>query len=325
MSIKTVTVSNSNLSLDLAPEIGGSVAAFRFRKDDGNAVDIFRPYKPSGTTHTWKVGDARAAAPEAVNMGNFPMTPTANRIKEGRLNFNGKIYDMKPLHGQENNYLHGDGWRLPWEVTEQSDSRVKLELKKGPDGDTPHVYDAEQIFILEDNALTIEMAITNKSGIALPFTIGAHPFFPRKENTVVKASLPKVWMCDEEMYPVKLVDTPKHWDFANGVRLADKSLPLGNGFKGNDRIDNCFTGWDRVADIIQPDDGVCIRMTADPMFDKFVIWNPGENGNCFAAEAVMNIIDAYNLAAEGMKDTGTAILNPGQSMRGKTRFEVKPY
>ncbi len=63
-------------------------------------------------------------------------------------------------------------------------------------------------------------------------------------------------------------------------------------------------------------------MRADPQLRFLVVYTPpGEP--FFCVEPVSNCTDAFNLHAEGRDDTGTRILQPGDSLAATVRFEPR--
>jgi aldose 1-epimerase len=305
-AIFSIQSPDKNLTLEFCPSVGGCITSFR--KD---SINLFRPWD-----------GINPLIPG--NTASFPMTPVSNRIANCKLEFEGKTYEILPPFGEEPNYLHGDGWTSAWDIKSQGPHHVTLGLKQTYSSLSPYDYEAEQSYHLENDTLHIDMAIMN-TGRRLPFGMGHHPYFPRTENTVVKANLPKVWLCDGNMHPTELIDTPEKWNFARGVRMADPvMLPPSQGFRGRDLIDNCFPGWDGRAEILQPNQGLKIIVTADPIFAHMVIYNPPLDRNFFVLEAVSNIIDAFNQMARGVENTGTVILDKGETMKGRTSFTVLP-
>ncbi len=306
--IKKIQSADGNLSLEFCPQIGGCVTSFRQRKGE-KTVDIFRPYD--------------AALPFLPgNTASFPMTPFTNRISHGKLHFQNQIYDVGPLFGTEDNALHGDGWTSPWVVTEIGDHHAQLALEIHDNPSSPYKYKATQGFILKDNVLEMNISVTNCAAHSLPFGIGHHPYFNRTPQTVLTSHMPKVWMCDDQMFPEKLVDVPEKWNFKHGKVLSDDQLwPPEQGFQNLDLVDNCFVEWDQLAEISYPETDTKIKITADPIFQYFVMYVPVEK-NFFVAEPVTNIIDGFNLYDRDYPETGTVILEPGQNMSGRVWFEI---
>ncbi len=290
-------------TLEYSAETGGSILSLRY-----NGQDIFRPYDP-----------ATPLAP--LNTASFPLTPYSNRIIGGRLDFGGKVYDVGPRATTDTHQLHGDGWLLPWRVVAETPDSVTLELRTQQSAHTPYAYAARQVYLLDNQGLKISMSVTNESGFALPFGLGHHPYFPRNAQTKLTANLPKVWQ-SRNIVPVDVVDAPPAWDFSRGLTLGDDRFgPPSQGTDGRDLLDHCFSDWDGVARIDWPDRNLSVTMTADPVFAQFVIYIPAEKP-FFCAEAVTNINDGFNLATRGITNTGTVVLQQGETLSGSMRFDI---
>lgn len=74
---------------------------------------------------------------------------------------------------------HGLARLNQFNVVEQSDSTVTLQLKSTEETRKSYPYDFELrlIFSLSDDTLTQTYEITNTGNVVLPFTLGAHPAF----------------------------------------------------------------------------------------------------------------------------------------------------
>jgi aldose 1-epimerase len=304
-----VTVSNGNLELFLCPGAGGSVAAFRLNRGK-RSVDLFRPYDP-------------ALPAEALNMASFPLMPYSNRIINCALRFRGQVFKAGPPFRPEPHQLHGDAWRLPWQVVTAGASRAVLELKTRKRADFPWAYAARQEFALSARRLTISLSITNLSGRALPFGLGHHPYFPRNKRTVLKAKLPRVWE-SRNIVPQRIIPVPRCWDFSQGLALADAHFwPPEQGFNGGALLDHCFAGWDGKARVTWPDRGVSLSMGAEKPFRHFVIYIP-PRADFFCAEPVTHCIDGFNLMEKGVHGTGSIVLASGETLTGEIWFDVGP-
>lgn len=294
---------DKKLSLEYSAETGGSILSFRY-----NGQDVFRSHDPT-----------TPLAP--LNTASFPLTPYSNRIIGGRLDFGGKVYDVGPRAASDTHQLHGDGWLLPWQAVAETPDRVTLELRTPKAAHTPYAYHARQVYRLDNNGLEISMSVTNESGMALPFGLGHHPYFPRNAQTKLTANLPKIWQ-SRNIVPVDVADTPAAWDFSKGLTLGDDRFgPPAQGVEGRDLLDHCFTGWDGTARIDWPDRNLALTITADPVFAQFVIYIPAEKP-FFCAEAVTNINDGFNLATRGVADTGMVVLQQGETLSGNVRFDI---
>lgn len=298
-----ISISSQHLTLECHPETGGSISALQF-----GGVDVFRPYDAS-------------LALSPLNMASFPLVPYSNRIINGVMRFGGEDIAVGPRTAPGPHQLHGDGWVMPWRVEAQGESHVALALEAPKRAETPYAYAARQVYTLSPDTLTIDMSVTNRAGRALPFGLGHHPYFPRNDRTTLKASLPKVWE-SRRIVPERLADTPPVWDFSRGIRMADAHfMPPAQGTEGLDLLDHCFAGWDGRAEIIWPDQGMTLEMTADKVFGAFVIYIP-QDKPFFCAEPVTHVNDAFNLMARGVADTGAVVLADGETLSGSMRFRV---
>jgi aldose 1-epimerase len=307
--IEGIESPDGSLELEFSAGTGGSITAFRHRKGS-RTFDLFRAYDPDLPL-------------TPLDAASFPLTPYSNRIINGKLTVAGKNYDIGPLHAPEPHQLHGDGWLLPWTVAASDRHRVTLALKTEKSSRTPYAYKAAQTLTLTNACLRIDMEITNLSGITLPFGLGHHPYFNRNDKTVLKALLPKVWT-SHNIVPEKLIDVPARWNFTDGLALSEEHFgPPHEGVQGHDLMDHCFQGWDQRAEIIWPDKGIKLTMTADSIFEDFVIYIPSGKP-FFCAEPVTHVIDAFNLHEKGIANTGTIFLKDGETLKAGMTFEPAP-
>lgn len=300
---------NDKMHLELCPSVGGGITRF-FMRAGGKEIPLFRDYD-------------KTLPLDVLNFSSFPLTPFCSRIAFGKMAFDGVTYDVGPKFQQERHPNHGDGWTSPWTVEDTKDNQATLSLSIRDKTETPYSYDAEQVYTLNDDGMTIDIAVTNRSGKALPFGTGHHPYFPRNNDTILKVDARKVWT-SQEMVPQQLIDTPAQWDFSQGRALSDANLaPAQHGADGSAYLDHAFEGWDNHAEITWPENNTTLIMTADPVFQNFLLFVPGAGG-FFCAEPVTNVTDGFNLANKGVKNTGTIILKNGETLKGQMRFTVRP-
>jgi len=300
----TITSPDGQISLEVCPSVGGGITKFTCLDKGGIERHLFRPYD-------------RNEELSPLNFSSFPLTPFSNRIGYGKLSFEGKTYDIKTPFKSLAHPNHGDGWMSVWTVEEQTAHKIVLTLEKNED---PYSYKARQTLSLENGQLVMDIDLTNNSGTALPFGTGHHPYFPRTEQTMLKVNAPRVWL-SETMLPKELVSVPQKWDFSKGATFDGARLsPPAAGDDGSAYIDHCFQDWDQTAEITWPEYGVKLVMTADPVFENFVLFVPSK-ADFFCAEPVTNVTDGFNLRAKGVKNTGTVILDQGQTLSGQVQFK----
>ncbi len=216
--------------LTLDPLRGGVIREF-----DWQGIPIFRPTEPD-------------AGDEPLEVACFPLIPFANRIAQGRFEFDGRSVQLSRNWSGDPHPLHGYGWRAPWSVAGVGTSSATMRFEGGGD-EWPWQYRCEQHFQLLPDGLSIELSIRNLSAAPMPAMLGLHPYFHDAAHARLSAVLPRVWMTDEAALPIAEAPTPQAWGFEPG-RIVN-TLPL----------DHCFSGWDGVATLRWPDRTVTVRAT----------------------------------------------------------------
>ncbi|WP_244830850.1 aldose 1-epimerase [Caballeronia sp. TF1N1] len=279
----------------LAPHIGGAIAAFFETRDDG-VVHWLRPATP----------DALAAR-NPLGMGSFPLLPYCNRIRDARFAFDGVEID---LSGDGNGFahaLHGNAWRLPWQVSALSEAQATLSLRHEPSQEAAHhwpfAYEAEQRITLDAHALHVTITMRNLSPRAMPFGMGHHPYFPRTEATFVHANVDSMWHASPD--PLPLHAGPH----ASVDALTSTQGMSANGFD----LDNHFTGWKHTATIDWPNEGRSVTLNADAPLDFMVIYAPAVFPSLLCVEPVSNVADWVNLNVEPALKGG-GVLQAGESI-----------
>lgn len=278
--------------LDLCPEGGGCITAFRYR-----GIDLFRP----ATEAYWREFEPREAA-------SFPLVPYSNRIADGRGRFEGRTYRFPVNMPPEPHSIHGDGWQAAWTVEASAPARAVLAHAPA---DTPFPYSSRQTFELTEDGLALSLEIVNTGQERIPVGFGHHPYFPRTEGLTLTTAVSAVWLPDARQLPEKKVPVPKAWDFRVGKRLAPLDL------------DYDFTGFDGKAMLHWPETGIRLMIGADPVFCHLVVYvPPGQDFVC--VEPVSHVGNAINLADAGRTDTGLQVLEPGAALNGRMGFRVEP-
>ncbi len=274
------------LTVDLAPEAGGSLARFALE----GVGDLFRPASAAALVS----GTGRDTA-------CYPLVPFSNRIAGGRLAFEGKAYRLPNNWPGVAHPLHGEGWAARWAVA--LDDGRSVELVHEHDGRTgwPFSYRARQRFALTEEALTVRLSIENLEVRPAPAGLGLHPFFVRDEATELECRTTGVWLTDAEILPREHVAVPPRWDFS-------RRRPVeGTG------LDHCFDGWDGRATIRWPDRNMGIEMTAGETFRHLVIYVP-EGQSFFCVEPVSHANGAIE----------RTFLPAGDTLSGEITFRPLP-
>ena len=281
-----LTLAVGDLTLNLAPEIGGSIA--RFRK---GAQELLRPAPP--------------AARDAGEMARFPLVPFSNRLRGGRFDCDGRTVTLSPNLPGDKSPLHGQGWRSAWVVAKSDEAGAMLSFVHEP-GEWPWRYEAWQVFALDKTGLTVTLSCRNLSAERMPCGLAQHPYFPCDGETRLETGVTDVWLIDEDVLPTELVP-------ASGKFLPSNGPVCGRG------LDHGYEGWSGEA-LIDWGLGARVRMTAEA--PRFQLYAPA-SGGLFVAEPIENANAALNLPQEQWQAAGLALLTQGEERSLTVRFEVE--
>ncbi len=280
------------MAADLAPQIGGSLAAFRL---DG--IDLMRP-----------LSDADRTAGNVLGAASFPMVPYANRIAGNAFTFRGKAYTFAMNNPPEIYHVHGTGWLRPWTVVGSSDAEAVLSLEVVEPG-AAYAYRSTQRYALDADGLTVEMTITNAGADTMPFGFGHHPWFARDADATVQFHARTFHLNEPEVVIGERIALPPEVSFEQPRGLPER-------WRCSD-----YGGWTGPATARFPSRGVGVAITADPVFGHLMFYAPDPHSPIFCIEPQTNASCAFNRAG-GFEDPddGVLILEPGESAGGSVRF-----
>lgn len=282
------SLKNDRIELALAPEAGGSIAAFRV---DG--YDVMRP-----------ATEEALAKHDPLGMASFPLVPYSNRIAHGRFRFDGRDVQLPLNFGDHPHAIHGQGWQHPWTVLDVDGTHARLCYEHEPDA-WPWRYVAEQRFTLHDDGFEVALIIANRSDMVMPAGLGHHPYYPRTPGMRLLARLDGWWETDEHVMPVAHHPVEPARDWSQWLH-ADKTT------------DNVFSGWDGDALIEWPEKQLQLRVTASELARYLVVYSPTDEAIC-CIEPVTHPTDAIN-----QPDTpNIRRLEPGTTMTLTTQFRVE--
>ena len=289
-----LTLHRGRWELSLLPSCGGSLIRFCASRA-GELVHLFRP-APSSMERKCDILAASC----------FPLVPYSGRIREARLHFRGRGYALPPSATGEANALHGEGWLRPWLVDSFGSDSITLSLR-GDGQHWPFPYSARQRFTLTDDRLIGEISVTNEGREPMPAGIGLHPFFVATPQARMTMRSERVWLVDRGNLFDRVAPVPPRWDFSASRQLAGTNLVNG------------FSGWDGRVTLEWPEWRARLTMIADETLRHLVVYTPAD-ADFFCVEPVSHSVDAFNLAEQGMPDTGTVVLGPGKILCGSVEF-----
>jgi len=281
-----LSLRTGRLAVELAPDAGGSIKRFTV---DGS--DVLRP-----------MTEADVASGKGNNAAAYPLVPFSNRIRGGELVFEGETFHLANNWPGVNHPMHGDGWAHAWQVERSGVGSAEVAYRHeraGEQGGWPFRYRAQQSYRLDDDRLTVRMALENLEDRPVPAGLGLHPFFVRDKETELACRCRAMWTADAEVLPIERIAVPPQWDFATSRKVDGLAL------------DNCFDGWDGHATITRPNRRVRLTLEASQPFRHLVIYVP-PGRDVFCVEPVSH--------ANGL--VGLSPLGPGATLAGEIVFRI---
>ena len=293
-------ITHADQRLSLCPGVGGSVAAWQWLRD-GQVEDLWRP---------WTGTDGDPASPS--DMASFPLVPWSNRIGGGGFTHDGSFYALQPNQAGEPYPIHGDGWLQAWEWHPSNPDTALMTLTSRHHRGGPHHYRATQRFQLEPGAMRQTLTVQNLGPQALPFGLGAHPWFTRTPRCSVQARVGGLWLAGADKLPTgHTTDFPPGWDLNLGV-LPDAVV-----------IDNAYADWRGQARLHWPERDLVLTLDATLRVPgaasrlDLVLYTPANSG-IFCLEPVSHPVNAAHLPGQ----PGWTVLQPGESMALDLRWGI---
>ncbi|WP_266160022.1 aldose 1-epimerase [Dyella silvatica] len=289
-------LSNARLSVQILPQAGAGIARFDWL-GRGEPIPLMRPYRqPLAASDT---------PLDSNQLACYPLVPWSNRIAEGGFTMAGRRISLSPNRDDEAFPIHGSGWQRIWQLLRHSEDEMLLALNEATAD--AYAYRATLRYVLRDDALHVELQVTNTASTVMPFGLGMHPFFPRHGEVRLRAPAPKVWLNNGQTpLPIALAEVPPAWDFHHGKGLPDEE------------IDHCFRPWTGDALISWPRERLHLQVEAD--VDVFVLYTPLDQ-DFFCFEPVDHAINAVHLPG-GAVGNGMTLLEPEASLT--RRFVFRP-
>lgn len=280
-------LANDEITLRLAPKIGGAVAAFDWR---GRAV--FRP----------ALAD-RALQPTA--QACFPMLPYVGRIGGGRFPWRGEDHRL-PVNAPSIdavNPIHGYGWLAPWgcEFTDQG-AVMRFDYLGG---DWPWAFRAEQTFRLSDDGYIHGVSLTNLADEPMPAGFGLHPYFPRNPETRLLAR-----------FTAEVIAPP------DGLDAHDEAQDWWDGQPVSARVvDNAYAGREGPMRLVWPDRDIALSIIPSAGLPHATVFAPA-GADFVCVEPISHLPDALNAAPLAIRQDLRA-LAPGETWTETVTFSVR--
>ncbi len=300
-----LTIKNDWLEASVSPEVGGSIYSLRY-KLNGQWIDIMRPTPPEAL----QTGDAGAFA-------SFHMIPYSNRIANAQLRFEKRAYALE-ANTPEGHAIHGEVRNRPFRILKAGEHTVILAFESRDYADItwPFPFSTQLTFEVSGNTFTMTMEVKNEGRVPCPVGMGTHPYFNRNltdADTQLLVTLPVkgVYPGTDPIPTGPYTDIPEPLDFSSEKELGT-TLP----------IDHCYRTRSGPSVLKWPGTGITAMIEVEEVFSHLVFYAPPAHPEFFAVEPVTNCNNGFNMAADGIEDTGTLYLSPGASARGAMIIRV---
>ncbi|MEQ6291578.1 aldose 1-epimerase [Vogesella sp. GCM10023246] len=285
------------LHVELLPQAGGSIARC-YLQHDARRQHVLRP-----------ASDAAIAQHAVEGMACFPMLPLCGRLRDGSFPLPDGSRVSLPPAWRDNHFLHGVGWRLPWQVLAQGPDHASLQLRV-EQGAGPYRFTATQHIALHDGGLQHTLTLRNEAAQALPYGIGLHPYFPRYADTTLQTRIAGLWQADAAILPL-LPQAAAALASALAAGLHPDDWPL----------DNTAYGWAGALHIRHA--GLQLQLSAGPPAGLLTVYTP-PGQDFFCLEPCTQVPDFPNLTAHPATQTGGHWLAPGQRLAISMQLALLP-
>jgi aldose 1-epimerase len=285
----TLALADGDLTLELLPGLGAAISTLRYQ-----GIEVLRP-TPPGTD-------------EPFETAAFVLAPYANRIADGRFRVGEREVRIERNAPGQAHPLHGHAWRQPWRVESAARDQAVLVFEHAADS-WPWHYQVRQVLTLRSDSLEMALSLENRDSSPMPAGLGWHPYFHKGSGAQLKTHLEGVWLTDAECLPVRLAHGTRFGQWGRGDGLAQPEL-----------IDHCHTGWPGVAEILLPEEGLELALTASRALRWLHIYSPPDK-DFFCIEPVSHMPNAINRSAPPAT-TGQKLLASGERLDARVTLSV---
>lgn len=159
------------------------------------------------------------------------LVPWPNRVRDGRWILGGEPQQLDITEPSRGNASHGLLRNTEYELRDRTDASLTLGANIFPQHGFPFVLDTWVRYEALPDGIRVTHGVTNLTGRAAPYAVGAHPFFrigevPVEELTLTLRATSRI-LVDDRSLPIGTEDVPgTAYDYANGVRVGDLDVDV---------------------------------------------------------------------------------------------------
>jgi aldose 1-epimerase len=240
------------------------------------------------------------------------MLPWCNRIKGGKLRFQGKEYQLRTTK-DDGTARHGDTRGRAWRLDERGNSHIRMSLQSDvyPDMNWPFKFSAWAEYRLDGRDFIWTLALKNEDSRPMPGGFGHHPYFARTADAQVQIPCDQYFELTDFMATGSPVPIAPEVDFRQMRDVPESEINhLLTGRKGTEPSHIKF-----------PQHGIEVAMHSDSLFEHILIYAP-QVKPFFAVEPMTNASDGFNLYENSIAGSGIFVLQPGEEKIGTVRLSL---
>jgi len=250
--------------------------------------------------------------------------PFAGRIRGGAFSFEGREFRPRVYDDGKGNAIHGFVLNRPWEVIQQTRTRVVGRFQASRVDPTilehwPADFRLIVSYEIFGNALVCEMSVENPGEGNLPFSLGAHPYFrvplsAKGQANACRITVPAAgyWEVKDKLPTGRILPVDAAHDLRTGQTFEQTAL--------DDVLTQLeFNEQQRCVATIADPAGRTLRITFDNGFRECVVFNPVHR-QAFCIEPYTCAPDPFAMLAAGA-DPGLRVLAPGESFLARWAIE----
>jgi aldose 1-epimerase len=285
---------------------------------------------PSGGANLFslKLGDDELLV-QPPTLGELAMSPagtpilypTPNRVRDAKLEFEGRRYEFTPNSGA--NFIHGLVRRRPWQSEATADRKgatarlwIDWDASQPDFAHFPIEHRLTVSFTVRPGALRIAYAVENRSQTRLPFGFGLHPWFRvpgERKDVFLRVPAAHRMEAEERLPTGNLLPVQKTpFDLRKPTTLDGLDL------------DDVYFGLtpDAVPSFEWRDRKIRVTFGASREFTHLVVFTPPTRPT-FCIENQTSSTDAHNLFNRGKKrEAHLLIVDPGKISRGAVDWKI---
>jgi aldose 1-epimerase len=273
--------------------------------------------------------------PVPTRSGHPILFPFPGRLRDGRMTFDGKTYQLPLTDNTKLHSIHGFTPRNRWRVIDSNGDgdfafvTGEFNLKKDlPEAlpTWPADFRFSVTYRLYADKLRVDARVENLGPGRLPFGLGYHAYFHLPDsndsdigNSLLQANVKEIWEAENNLPTGWRKELPAALDFRKARPIG--ATALDNVFTGVNGPELPNSGLFEMAKLTHPKSAHQLRVLADKSFRELVLFTP-QHRHALAIEPYTCSADAANFWSRGI-DSGWRVLDPGGEWEGVVEYRLE--